>query len=172
LGEDFESEGEEGVAGEDGDAFTVNDVGGGAAASEVIIVHAGEVIVDEGIGMDAFDGGGGVEGEWGGAPGGLGGGEAEDGAEAFSAGEEGIAHGLVEGGGFGGGFGEEAIEGVINFLEMRLDVEVEIHKAGGGVSGGRRGWSSSKIWRRRGWRFGNRRLLFGDLGRSRGDRWG
>ena len=58
---------------------------------------------------------------------------------AFSAGEEGIAHGLVEGGGFGGGFGEEAIEGVINFLEMRLDVEVEIHKAGGGVSGGRRG---------------------------------
>ena len=95
--------------------------------------------MDEGVDMDEFNSCCSLQSPCWVAADGFAGSQYQQGAKAFSAGEEGIAHGLVEGGGFGGGFGEEAIEGVINFLEMRLDVDVEIHKAGGGVSGGRRG---------------------------------
>lgn len=62
LGEDGEGFGEEGVSGEDGEAFAVDFMGGGAAAAEVIIIHAGEVIMDEGVGVEDFDGAGGREG--------------------------------------------------------------------------------------------------------------
>lgn len=55
LGEDGEGFGEEGVAGEDGHAFAVDFVGGGPSATEVVVIHAGEIIVNEGVGVHDLD---------------------------------------------------------------------------------------------------------------------
>ena len=113
VGEDLEGEILEGVAGEDGDGFTVGDVAGGLAATEVVVVEGGEVVVDEGVGVGHLDGGT----ELGCAGRELAGGcdhargfHAEDGAEALAAGEDAVAHGAVNGVRLGGGGGEEALE--------------------------------------------------------------
>ncbi len=59
FGEKGEGVGEEGVAGEEGGGFIVGAVGGGATATEVVVIHAGEVVMDEGVGVEALEGGGG-----------------------------------------------------------------------------------------------------------------
>ena len=56
VGDDLVGEGLEGVAGEDGDGFSEDDVAGGLAAAEVVVVEGGEVVVDEGIGVEHLDG--------------------------------------------------------------------------------------------------------------------
>ncbi len=85
--DDFERHGEEGVAGEDGDAFAEHLVVGGAPTAEVIVVHARKVIVDERIGVDAFDGGSRWESVSCGASAGFGRGDAGGWTQALSAGE-------------------------------------------------------------------------------------
>src|SRR5205823_12763411 len=42
------------IPGENGDTVAENFVAGRTAAAEIVIVHAREIIVDEGIGVDAF----------------------------------------------------------------------------------------------------------------------
>ena len=53
----MEGEGLEGVAGEDGDGFAEDLVAGGLAAAEVVVVEGGQVVVDEGVGVEHLDGG-------------------------------------------------------------------------------------------------------------------
>jgi hypothetical protein len=55
-GDGLEGEGLESVASEDGDGFAEDDVAGGVAAAEVVVVEGGEVIVDEGVGVEHFQG--------------------------------------------------------------------------------------------------------------------
>jgi len=43
---------EERVSGKQGEAFTVTDVAGGSSTTFVVVVHAGEVIVDQAVGVD------------------------------------------------------------------------------------------------------------------------
>ena len=52
----MEGEGLEGVAGEDGDGFAEDFVAGGLAAAEVVVVEGGEVVVDEGVGVEHLQG--------------------------------------------------------------------------------------------------------------------
>jgi len=68
---------------------------GRAAAAEIVIVHTREVIVDQRVGVDTFDGAG--PGQSVRLPTACGPcrGEAKDRSEAFSAGQEAVAHGLV-----------------------------------------------------------------------------
>ena len=54
---------EKAIAREYCDRFTEDAVIGGAAATKIIIVHAGEIVVNQGVGVDAFDGGSGGERE-------------------------------------------------------------------------------------------------------------
>jgi len=126
VGEDGEGFGEEGVADEDGHAFAVNLMRGGAAAAEVVVVHAGEVIVDEGVGVHDLDGAGGGEGVFRITSAGFGSGEGEDGAEAFSTGEDGVAHALVDGFRADGDAGKEGVEGVIDEDLLAFEVSFEI----------------------------------------------
>lgn len=56
---------------------------------------------------------------------GFGGGEGEDGAEAFSTGEDGVAHGFVDGAGCFGDFGEEVVKSVVDQLLLALQVSFE-----------------------------------------------
>ena len=101
CGDGLEGEGLEGVAGEDGDGFAEDDVAGGLAAAEVVVVEGGEVVVDEGVGVEHLEGCAEVGYAFGvtsaGACDHAGGFHAEDGAEAFAAGEDAVAHGAVDG---------------------------------------------------------------------------
>ncbi len=56
LGDGLEGEGLESVAGEDGGGFAEDDVAGGLAAAEVVVVEGGEIVVDEGISVDHLQG--------------------------------------------------------------------------------------------------------------------
>jgi hypothetical protein len=100
VGDGVEGEGLEGVAGEDGDGFAEEDVAGGLAAAKVVVVEGGEVVVDEGVGVEHLEGGAEVGRAFGDAEaagdhaGSL---HAKDGAEAFAAGEDAVAHGAVDG---------------------------------------------------------------------------
>ncbi len=58
VGEHFIGLGLERVAGEDGGGFAEGDVAGGLAAAEVVVVERGQVVVDERIGVEHFEGGG------------------------------------------------------------------------------------------------------------------
>lgn len=107
--EDFKSDGEEGVACQHGDAFPKYFVVGGTTAPEVVIVHAGEVIMDQRVGMDALDGCGGWESVGYAAATGFGGRDTGDWTESFAACEQAIAHGLVDGGWLGRSFGNPLV---------------------------------------------------------------
>ena len=96
AGDDVEGEGLQGVAGEEGGGFAVCDVAGGFAAPQTVVVHGGHVVVDEGVGVDEFDGGHGVGGGVGVGLPEFGGGEDKQGAQAFAAAEDGVAHGAVQ----------------------------------------------------------------------------
>ena len=110
AGGNLEGDGEERVARKNGDSFPEGLVASGAAAAEIVIIHARQIVVHERVGMNAFDGAGERQSGFGLATTGLRGGEAEDGTEALAAGEEAVAHRLMNGGGADGGGGQEALE--------------------------------------------------------------
>jgi len=60
--EKLEGKSEQCIAGEEGGGFVELLMGGGVAAPEVIIIHARQVIVDQRIRMQAFEGNGRGEG--------------------------------------------------------------------------------------------------------------
>ena len=72
--------GQESIASKHSHGLAENAVVGGATAAEIIVVHAGKVVMDKGVGVDALDGTGGGKGGGFGTAGGTGGGQAEDGA--------------------------------------------------------------------------------------------
>jgi len=78
--------GQEAVSGENGDGFAEYLVVGGSATAEIVVIHTGQVVMDEGIGVDTLDGTGGGQGGDFVATGGPGGGEAKNGAQAFATG--------------------------------------------------------------------------------------
>ena len=101
--------GQKAVTREDSDSFAIDAVVCGATSTEIIVVHAGEIVVNEGVGVNAFDGasGGNCKGFF--STNGSSGGEAEDRAKAFAPCEKTIAHGAVNEGWIGRG-GDELIE--------------------------------------------------------------
>ncbi len=54
--DDFECNGQESIAGEDGNPFAEIFVVGGAPAPEIVVVHTGQIVMDERVSVDAFDG--------------------------------------------------------------------------------------------------------------------
>ena len=80
AGDRREGFGEETIASKYGHRFAENAVVSWATAAEVVVIHARKVVMDQGVGVDAFDGTSGGEGEGFRTTGGPGGGQAEDGA--------------------------------------------------------------------------------------------
>ena len=129
AGDGLEGEGLKGVAGQDGGGFAEDDVAGGLAAAEVVVIEGGEVVMDEGIGMKhlkrrakfccglLFEGGAGDH---------AGGFEGEDGAEALTAGEGAVAHRAMDGVGRCIDVGKQALESCVGegcaVLQGVLDV--------------------------------------------------
>jgi len=93
--------GQKPVPRQNGNGFPEDAVIGRASAPEIIIIHAREIVMNEGIGVNAFDSAGGREGEGFGATSGPGCRQAEDGSEPFSSGKQAVPHGLVDQGRIG-----------------------------------------------------------------------
>src|SRR5439155_1302772 len=53
--DNFKSLGEKGVSGQDGDAFSKDFVIGRFASTEVVVVHRRQIVMNEGVGVDALD---------------------------------------------------------------------------------------------------------------------
>ena len=58
LGQDLEGAGLQGVAGQDGGGFVEGAVGAGLAAAQIVVVHGGQVVVHQAVGVQHFDAGG------------------------------------------------------------------------------------------------------------------
>jgi hypothetical protein len=94
-------------------------VTGGLAAAEVVVVEGGEVVVDEGVGVEHLQGCAEVGYSFGvgfGACDHACGLHAEDGAEALAACEGAVTHGAVDGVGEGVGGGQKPFEGGVGTL--------------------------------------------------------
>jgi hypothetical protein len=75
-------------------------VAGGLAATEVVVVERGQIVVDERVGVEHFEGGRELFDAFGWARGAgnhAGGLDAEHGAQALASGEDAVAHGAVDG---------------------------------------------------------------------------
>ena len=124
AGDGVEGEGLEGVAGEDGDGLAEDLVAGGLTAAEVVVVEGREVVVDERVGVEHFDGGAELDGGLfahvvlaGEAPGLI----AEVGAEPLAAGEDGVTHGAMDGVGCGVGRGKQTFQGEVSACSAVAD---------------------------------------------------
>ena len=116
---DFKRLRQQRVARQHGDAFAEDLVVGRLAAAEIVVVHRRQIVVDERIGVDAFDGAGERQGVGFASAAGGRGGKAERGAHPLAAGKERIAHRLVDGGGPGFVAGQKFIERGVDGLGAR-----------------------------------------------------
>lgn len=119
--------GQKAVTRENSYSFAIDAVVCGATPTEIIVVHAGEIVVNEGVGVNAFDGasGGNCKGLF--SPNGSGGGQAEDRAKAFAPCEKTIAHGAVNEGWIGLG-GDELIEGFFDQGKAGFPEGLRVHR--------------------------------------------
>jgi hypothetical protein len=119
---DFKCDREEGISGEDGDSFPVFHVTRWHAATEIVVVHAGKIIVNERIGMNAFDCASRRECVREVSIAGFGGSKAENRAKALPTGEEAVAHRLMHGGGSSPGRREVAVERPVDDLTALFQI--------------------------------------------------
>lgn len=119
--------GQKAVTREDSDSFAIDAVVCGATSTEIIVVHAGEIVVNEGVGVNAFDcaSGGNCKGLF--SPNGSSSGEAEDRAKAFAPCEKTIAHGAVDEGWIGLGR-DELIEGFFDQGKAGFPEGLRVHR--------------------------------------------
>jgi hypothetical protein len=119
--------GQKAVTRENSYSFAIDAVVCGATPTEIIVVHAGEIVVNEGVGVNAFDGasGGNCKGLF--SPNGPCGGEAENRAKAFAPCEKTIAHGAVNEGWIGLG-GDELIEGFFDQGKAGFPEGLRVHR--------------------------------------------
>ena len=111
----FEREREKSIAGENGRGFAELLVGSWLAPAQVVVVERGEIVVDERVGVDEFDGAGGIVRGRDVRIEDAGGFEAQNWADAFSTGEDAVTHGLVNGWRLRRLRGHEAVEGGVDF---------------------------------------------------------
>mmetsp|Transcript_38678 Transcript_38678/g.121161 ORF Transcript_38678/g.121161 Transcript_38678/m.121161 type:complete len:397 (+) Transcript_38678:293-1483(+) len=96
LGGEEERLREHGVTGEDGDILAVHHVVRRLAAAQVVVVHGGQVVVDEAHRVDHLHAHASRQGLLDRGTEEFGGGDHEHGADALAAGHEGVLHGLAD----------------------------------------------------------------------------
>jgi hypothetical protein len=125
-GGDFEGLREQGVAREDRDAFAENFVVGELAATIIVVIHRGQIVVDQRVSVNAFDCAGVGKSGFHRAAAGFRGRDAEGGAQAFAAGEKRVAHRFVDGGGLHFFGGKRLVEGAIHSGGRALQVSGDV----------------------------------------------
>ena len=140
---DLEGLREQRVAREHGDAFAEDFVVRWFAATEIVVVHRGQIVVDERVGVDTLDGARERQGVSLATAAGLRRRERERGPHAFAAGEERIAHRLVDGGWLGLLGREQGVERFVDGgaagVEPSVQVESVLVTRSGARGGGRHG---------------------------------
>src|SRR5579885_1696203 len=125
-GEDLEGVGKEAVAAQRGHRLAEHLVAGGTAVPEVIVVHAGEVVVDERIVVNHLDGASKTHRPLRSAADRLARGERKDGAQALSAAEQTVAHRLEKTAVGSGRFGNHLGESAFNQRGALLQIAIEL----------------------------------------------
>mmetsp|Transcript_25528 Transcript_25528/g.43583 ORF Transcript_25528/g.43583 Transcript_25528/m.43583 type:complete len:295 (-) Transcript_25528:97-981(-) len=110
----FEGSTEEGVTREDGNVLTVDDMVGRLASSQVVVVHGGEIVVNQTHGVDHLECDCRGHGHFLGTADHFAGGYAEDRADALSAGHERVAHGFANFVGLGNTRFDGCLEGCLD----------------------------------------------------------
>ena len=90
----IEGLGEQAVPGQNGGGFVELLVAGGLAPAQVIVIHGRQIVVDQGVGMDHFQGAGQRQGRIEAAAHRLRRRQAEDGPQPFATREQAVMHGL------------------------------------------------------------------------------
>jgi hypothetical protein len=95
-GDDFKRQREQGIPGQNRQGFAKLLVTGRAAAAEIIIVHRGQIIVDQRVGMHHFQGATRGNGKFRLSAAGFAGQHRQYWAKAFSPGQQAVRHRLAE----------------------------------------------------------------------------
>ena len=130
LRDDREGFGEEPIPCQHRDAFSEDDMSGGLTAAQIVVVHAGQVVVHEGVGVDDLNRTGGTEGVPGISTAGLRSSETENGPEALAAREDGVAHGLVDRRGMDRFTREETTQCRVDLALLLLEIGLEVGHGG------------------------------------------
>jgi hypothetical protein len=101
----------QGIAHQQGGGLVELDVAGGLAPAQVVVVHAGQVVVGQGVNVDQFHRAGGPFDQFGVGAHRLAGGEGQHGPHPLATPQDHIAHGGVESGGSQGFRGQYPIQG-------------------------------------------------------------
>ena len=128
LGQHLKGECQQSVTGENGHRFTELFVAGRQTTAEVIIIHRGQIVVDEGICMDHFNRTSSRHGNSVLSAARFGRQDDEQGAETLAGGEEAVGHGFLKGRGTGTCGMESRTQTVIN--EHTLLMHILVHNAG------------------------------------------
>jgi hypothetical protein len=128
LRENLERLRQQSIAGEDGDAFAEHFVVGRLAAAEIVVVHRGQIIVDQRIGVDALDRTRRRQGVHVVPAAGLGRGEDERRPHPLAPGEERVAHGAVNGRGLHRFLREKTVEGFVDPLRATVEEVLQIER--------------------------------------------
>ena len=120
---------EQRIAGEKSRCFIKGFMGGGPTAAKIIVVHAGQVVMHERIGVHTFYGDGGRKGRFIPGPKQFCGGENQGGAQTFTPAFDGVAHGLVEAKGAGRGRREVSIETLFDTAEVGGELIWKTHSS-------------------------------------------
>ena len=106
----LERERQQGVAGENGGGFVIGAVDGRLAAAQIVVVHAGEIVVDERVDVDALDREAGPDRALPGDPEQAGGGDGEERSKPLAAADGRVAHRLIEAAARIGRIGQDRLE--------------------------------------------------------------
>ncbi len=118
----FKGHGQQGVPCQDGRSLVKSDMTGRLSPPEIIVVHGGQIVMDQRVGMNHFQGTGGGKGLFRGTADSLGTGQAKDGPESFSSGHQRIGHGLHESA-WQGCSGETRLQVSVNDLSLRFQID-------------------------------------------------
>ena len=135
-GQECEGMGQKGVAREQGRGFVEGLVRGRAAAAEIVVIQARQIVMDQRIRVDALEGDRGRQGGLGGGAVAVGGGEHQDGSQPFAARFETIAHRGVQARRAGVGGGHVPGEALLDAGNVTFEFGGKVHHFGGG-----RNWS-------------------------------
>ncbi|SBO42933.1 protein of unknown function [Cyanobium sp. NIES-981] len=145
-GHHLEGAGEQGIAGQDGVGFPVHLVIGGAAAAQVVVIHGGQIVMDQRHGVDHLQGHRRWHGPLAVTTGQLTGRQAENRPQPLAPGQQGIAHRLAQG--LRSLRTERSVQGRLHPQAPGLEIGMEVETgralaaadhwvASGGVAGGR-----------------------------------
>ena len=132
IRQNLKRDGQQGVACQHRRHFVKGDMGGGATAPQIIVIHAGQIVMHQRIGVQHFDGRAGAQGVAVIHPEQAGGMQHQERPQPLAAGEGGIAHGFLN-----------AALGAMGAWQHRF--EGCIHRLGAGRDGAGqvgRGWAA------------------------------